>query len=204
MSGTLAGVTSLGSEVVLYGKIDWLPNGAQNVRFLAGFSLIYIISNLIRLLYYSFPAILCVYFVSKLSLRTFMCPTFIIKSFKSILKRVIRLRGSADPSRFLSHSSSRHPTAWVQSLQSSLVDGTPAIKPQESLSTKGRRSWLKRSHWCTAAERMPLASSTNPTASRVKGARPFKRPRLLTRPAPCRWAITGSRRPVCSSQLCTP
>ena len=38
MSGTLAGVTSLGSEVVLYGKIDWLPNGAQNVRFLAGFS----------------------------------------------------------------------------------------------------------------------------------------------------------------------
>ena len=39
MSGTLAGVTSLGSEVVLYGKIDWLPNGDQNVRFLAGFSL---------------------------------------------------------------------------------------------------------------------------------------------------------------------
>ena len=39
MSGTLAGVTSLGSEVVLYVKIDWLPNGAQNVRFLAGFSL---------------------------------------------------------------------------------------------------------------------------------------------------------------------
>jgi hypothetical protein len=39
MSGTLAGVTSLGSEVVLYVKIEWLPNGAQNVRFLAGFSL---------------------------------------------------------------------------------------------------------------------------------------------------------------------
>ena len=39
MSGTLAGVTSLGSEVVLYVKIDWLPNGAQNVRFLAGFTL---------------------------------------------------------------------------------------------------------------------------------------------------------------------
>ena len=38
MSGTLAGVTSLGSEakITLYGKIDWLPNGAQNVRFLAG------------------------------------------------------------------------------------------------------------------------------------------------------------------------
>jgi hypothetical protein len=39
MSGTLAGVTSLGSEVVLYVKIEWLPNGAQNVRFLAGFTL---------------------------------------------------------------------------------------------------------------------------------------------------------------------
>ena len=38
MSGTLAAVTSLGSEVVLYVKIEWLPNGAQNVRFLAGFS----------------------------------------------------------------------------------------------------------------------------------------------------------------------
>ena len=38
MSGTLAGVTSLGSEVVLYVKIEWLPNGAQNVRFLAGFT----------------------------------------------------------------------------------------------------------------------------------------------------------------------
>ena len=37
--GTLAGVTSLGSEVVLYVKIEWLPNGAQNVRFLAGFTL---------------------------------------------------------------------------------------------------------------------------------------------------------------------
>ena len=35
----VAGVTSLGSEVVLYVKIDWLPNGAQNVRFLAGFTL---------------------------------------------------------------------------------------------------------------------------------------------------------------------
>jgi hypothetical protein len=41
MSGTLAGVTSLGSEVVLYVKIEWLPNGAQNVRFLAGFTLKY-------------------------------------------------------------------------------------------------------------------------------------------------------------------
>jgi hypothetical protein len=44
MSGTLAGVTSLGSEVkglVSYVKIDWLwlPSGFQNVRFLAGFSL---------------------------------------------------------------------------------------------------------------------------------------------------------------------
>ena len=42
MSGTLAGVTSLGSEVVLYVKIEWLPNGAQNVRFLAGFTRMYV------------------------------------------------------------------------------------------------------------------------------------------------------------------
>ena len=49
MSGALAGVTSLGSEVVLYVKIDWLPNGAQNVRFLAGFTLsISIMRNLRR------------------------------------------------------------------------------------------------------------------------------------------------------------
>ena len=49
MSGTLAGVTSLGSEVVLYVKIEWLPNGAQNVRFLAGFTLNYYI--IITILY---------------------------------------------------------------------------------------------------------------------------------------------------------
>jgi hypothetical protein len=45
MSGTLAGGTSLGSEVVLYVKIEWLPNGAQNVRFLAGFSLMRTATN---------------------------------------------------------------------------------------------------------------------------------------------------------------
>ena len=39
MSGTLAGVTSLGSEVVLYAKIEWLPNGAQNLSFLANLRL---------------------------------------------------------------------------------------------------------------------------------------------------------------------
>ena len=48
MSGTLAGVTSLGSEVVLYVKIEWLPNGAQNVRFLAGFTLKFYSSKLMR------------------------------------------------------------------------------------------------------------------------------------------------------------
>jgi hypothetical protein len=42
MSGTLAGVTSLGSEVVLYAKMDKLPEMAQNLSFLANLRLMYV------------------------------------------------------------------------------------------------------------------------------------------------------------------